>query len=90
MVDEEKVRYSNLEMRILKNIPEDGTKISTIELVNRCYTDENRPRNARASILHVTNVLKLKVDDNKEDFKICKSERAGAQPIYFWRKPRRK
>ena len=82
-----KVKYSNMERKILSFIPENGEKISTLDLVAKVYEGE-QPRNARQSILDCANKLIDKSDDNEEDWEIFKSKPRGSQPSYFWREKR--
>jgi hypothetical protein len=85
-----KIRYSDLETRILELIPKNGSKISTIELTNRVYRPGEAPFNARQTVLHGLNRLILKSDENEEPWEIFKSKRRGSQPAYFWREPRKR
>jgi hypothetical protein len=80
-----KIRYSDLETRILELIPKNGVKISTIEITNRVYRPGEAPFNARQTVLHGLNRLILKSDENEEPWEIFKSKRRGSQPAYFWR-----
>lgn len=89
MYNRQKVLYSPLELRILENIPTDGSMISTVELAIRCYPPDGAPRNARQSILDSANKLISKSDENKEKWEIFKSKSRGSQPIYFWREKRK-
>jgi hypothetical protein len=90
MEDHEKIPYSPLELRVLKNIPKDGKKISTIALTNLCYSPSKKPLNARNSILDTTNKLIAKSDLNEEEWEIFKSKQKGAQPVYFWIEQRKR
>lgn len=80
-----KVKYSPLEKKILDAIPEDGSHINTLELMGKVYGPGEAPRFARQSILHTTNQLIAKSDENEEEWEIFKS---SSKPAYFWRKPR--
>ena len=84
-----KVQYSRLESSILSQIPKDGSKISTLELVNRVYPSGKIPRSARQSIMDAANKLISKSDDNEEEWEIFKSKPRGSQPAYFWIEPRK-
>lgn len=86
----QKITYSPLEIKILENIPEDGSRISTLELVVKVYDRNKTPRNARNSILDSANNLIQKSDDNNEDWEIFKSKPRGSQPSYFWKEKRKK
>jgi hypothetical protein len=85
-----KIKYSPLEQRILDYIPEDGSKINTIELTNRVYKPGEAPMSARQTILHSANKLILKSDENEEPWEIFKSPPHGSQSVYFWREKRQK
>ena len=76
-----KVRYSPLEQRILEVLPKDGSRINTLEIMGRVYDPGEAPRNARQSILHTTNCLISKSDENEEPWEIFKS---NSKPAYFW------
>lgn len=90
MGNRQKVLYSPLELKILENIPTDGRRINTKELVSKCYPLDKVPRNARNSILDSANKLISKSDENMEHWEIFKSSQRGSQPIYFWREERKK
>jgi hypothetical protein len=83
-----KIRYSPLEEKINEYIPYDGTKINTIELTALVYKSGEAPLHARGTILHSTNRLILKSDENEEPWEIFKSTHKGSQPVYFWREER--
>ena len=80
-----KIGYSPLEQRILDLIPKDGSYINTLELAGKAYPYGEAPRNARQSVLHATNSLIAKSDENEEEWEIFKS---NSSPAYFWLKPR--
>jgi hypothetical protein len=86
----DKINYSPLETRILELIPEDGSKINTIELTNKVYKPGEAPLNARQTVLWSLNRLIFKSDENEEPWEIFKSKRKGSQPAYFWREPRKR
>ncbi len=79
--------YSPLESRLLNAIPNDGTMISTLDLVARAY-DNEVPFSARQSVLDAAGKLIRKVDLNLEPYEIVRSRPCGSQPIYFWKRPR--
>lgn len=83
------IDYAPLEWRILNAIPDDGTKISTVDLTLLVYVEET-PHNGRQSVLDSANKLVRKVDLNQEAFEIFRSKARGSMPIYFWKEPRRK
>jgi hypothetical protein len=87
---ESKIRYSDLEQSILDLIPEDGRKINTLEITGRVYKPGEAPINARQSVLHATNKLIMKSDENEEPWEIFKSRPRGSQPVYFWREVRKR
>jgi len=79
-----------MERKILNAIPEDGSKINTLEIVSKVYPIGGAPRNARQSVLDSANKLIQKSDDNDEDWELFKSKARGSQPIFFWREKRRR
>lgn len=84
------VSYSPLETKILNAIPEDGMKVSTLDLVALVYVDDARPRAARQSVLDAACKLIEKVDVNEERFEIFRSKARGPIPIWFWKEPRKR
>jgi hypothetical protein len=78
----EKVPYSPLEQRVLDAIPEDGSRINTLELAGRIYDFGAAPRYARQSALLAANSLIAKSDENKESWEILRS---NSSPVYFWK-----
>ena len=84
-------RYSPMELRVLDAIPKDGTKIHTLQLVDKIYNgnDEFTPSYARESILTCANALMKKSDEYNEPWEIFKSKPRGPQPIYWWREERK-
>jgi hypothetical protein len=80
----DKIRYSNLELRILELIPKDGRKISTTELTGQVYKPGEAPISDRQTVLHAANRLIYKSDENEEPWEIFKSTPRGSQPVYFW------
>lgn len=85
---DDKIKYSPLEQKILENIPEDGRRVSTIDLVHNVYPPGEAPRNARESILGGANSLIEKSDENQEPWELFKGKQRGNQPVYFWREVR--
>lgn len=79
--------YSPLESRLLSAIPDDGSMISTLDLVAAAY-DNEAPFAARQSVLDAAGKLIRKVDINEELFEIIRSKSCGSQPIYFWKRIR--
>lgn len=60
-------------------------KVDTNQLVERLYSKNDlAPIAARNSIIARLSYLQVKVDRNREPFKINKSKRAGPHPISFW------
>jgi hypothetical protein len=80
--------YSPLESRLLAAIPDDGTMISTIDLVSAAY-DHEAPLAARQSVLDAAGKLIRKIDFNEEPYEIMRSKPCGPMPIYFWKRPRK-
>lgn len=83
------IPYSPMEIRVLNSIPEDGTKINTLEITEIVYAGRRAPFRARQSVLDCTRSLIEKSDLNQESWEIFRSTHLGAQPIYFWREPRK-
>jgi hypothetical protein len=81
-------KYSSMELRILDAIPRDGTKISTLDLVDKVYDIGYAPMYARESVLTCANALLKKADEYNEPWEIFKSKPRGPQPIYWWRERR--
>ena len=79
-----KVRYSPTEQRILALLPEDGTKLSSDEIIDLHYGKRKRPFNARQTVIGALRTLIRKSVKNREPFRICKSERKGPHPMKFW------
>jgi hypothetical protein len=82
-------KYSPMELRILKAIPKDGRKVSTLQLVDDVYTSDEVPRYARESVLTCANALMKKADEYNESWEIFKSRPRGPQPIYWWSETRK-
>jgi hypothetical protein len=78
-----------MELRILNAIPKDGKKITTIQLVDIVYENDEAPRYARESILTCANALMQKADEYNEPWEIFKSRPRGPQPIYWWSEARK-
>jgi hypothetical protein len=83
-----RVKYSPMETRLWEMIPDDGRRISTIELIGLVYPAGEEPRYARQSILDCANALIEKSDENEEPLELFRSQAHGSQPIFFWKKPR--
>jgi hypothetical protein len=78
-----------MELKILEAIPEDGRKVTTLELVDKVYEINALPRYARESVLTCANALMTKADEYEEPWEIFKSRPRGPQPIYWWREKRK-
>jgi len=81
-------KYSPMERRILEAIPVDGSKVTTLQLVDKVYEDDEVPRYARESVLTCANALMQKADEYNEPWEIFKSRPKGPQPIFWWRESR--
>jgi hypothetical protein len=86
-LSEGNIRYSPSERRAFHAVPQDGTPINTLDIIERVYK-ENKPFHARQMILGVMTSLANKIDANHEAFMILKTKRAGPNPISFWLEPR--
>jgi hypothetical protein len=84
-----RLRYSESERRLLELIPTDGKVITTKELTEKRYADEQTPFNGGAIVLAILSHLMRKVDYNKEDFRIIKSKRNGPRPLDVWTEKRK-
>jgi hypothetical protein len=84
----DKKAYSPQELKILECLPDDGTKVSTLELVAKVYNGR-APLTARQSVLDSCNKLIIKVDLNLEPYEIFRAKPRGPMPIYFWKEPRK-
>jgi hypothetical protein len=85
MGNRQKVLYSRLELLILENIPTDGAKITTNDLVRVCYEANDIPVSARQSIIGGVNKINQKLKINEENWEILRNEARGPRPISFWR-----
>lgn len=84
-----KIKYSELELKILGLIPDDGTRVNTLEIVSKVY--DNPPKSARQSVLVSLRRLIDKSNKNEEEWEIFRSSRKrGSNPIYFWSMKREK
>ena len=86
------IAYSEAEQKLLDLIPTNGRKITTEELTNKRYTEEEMPFNGQAIVRATLAQLMRKVDANRESFRIRKGKRRGPMPSEVWaerRIPRR-
>jgi hypothetical protein len=84
-----KIKYSDSEQRLLDLIPLNGTSITTEQLAEKRYANEEVPFNSRAIVNATLTQLMRKVDRNKENFKIRKGKRRGPMPSEVWVEKRR-
>jgi hypothetical protein len=78
-----KIRYSPTEQSVLAILPDDGTKLTSDQIMDSHY-GRRKPLNARKIIIGVMRSLIIKSNRNKETFRICKSARKGPHPMKFW------
>jgi hypothetical protein len=76
-------RYSPLEQRIFALLPRDGSKVSTEWLAHKIY-GKRIPMHGRVTITGTLRALVQKAEQNKEPFRICRSEAAGPYPLEVW------
>lgn len=84
----ERVSYSPSEQRILALLPEGGDRIDTKFLLTKLYGAEH-PFNARQSIVGTISSLIKKVEINREDFAVRKTDMRGPIPMSIWKEKRR-
>jgi len=78
-------RFSPSEVRLLNLLPQDGTKIDTLELTRKFYSDrEAIPVYARITIGGLIRALVDKTYDFRRGFRVMRSERQGPKPILIW------
>ena len=83
MASTAKVKYSELEQRLLNLVPRNGDKISTPDLIAKFY-GRSVPFNGRAIIGGMMRTIIRKSLHNKEPWKILKTPRSGPKPISYW------
>lgn len=67
-----KVKYSPQEERLLRLLPTGDKRIISKDMVEKFYTDDNRPYHDYDSLMKVMRGLRKKVEYNKEPFKVIK------------------
>jgi hypothetical protein len=78
-------RFSQSEIKLLNLLPQDGTKINTLELTKKFYSDRQvLPEYARIAIGGLIRALVDKTYDFKRGFRVMRSERQGPKPILIW------
>jgi hypothetical protein len=78
-------RFSQSEIKLLNLLPQDGTKINTLELTKKFYSDRRvLPEYARIAIGGLIRALVDKTYDFKRGFRVMRSERQGPKPILVW------
>jgi hypothetical protein len=78
-------RFSPSEIKLLTLLPQDGTKINTLELTKKFYSDRKTlPEYARIAIGGLIRALVDKTYDFKRGFRVMRSERQGPKPILIW------
>lgn len=85
-----KVKYSPTETQLLRLLPKGGRHISSEELAKKLYRYNVSPFYARNVIVGMMRTLIIKVQKNKEPFRILKTERAGPTPTQYWIQEKRK
>jgi hypothetical protein len=88
--DEDNLKYSLAEQKLLDLIPTDGSIITTEELAKKRYAREEVPFNSVAIVRATLSNLMRKVDRNKESFRIRKGKRRGPYAQEVWAEKRRR
>jgi len=78
-----KIEYSPTEKSLLDLLPPGGKAISSEELVDRHYSGDEKPFNARQSIVTTMTSLIKKVEHNREPYRIIKAKRSGPYPMEY-------
>jgi hypothetical protein len=88
---QKKQRFSPSEVRLLYLLPQDGTKVDTVELTKRFYADRAEvPEYARIAIGGLIRSIVAKTGNDPEtgrprtSFKVLRSKRQGPRPIQVW------
>jgi hypothetical protein len=84
------VKYSPTEKMLFSFLPQDGTKITTDDLVKKRKRrspkskpwDIENPRNAICTTMHYG--LIRKIIENNENFRVIKSDKLGPYPTEYW------
>jgi hypothetical protein len=77
------LRLTDRQKRLLALLPEDGSRITSRELLNSYFGDEP-PLHARPIIIDRMNGIARKLDHMSSPIRIGKSKRAGPRPVEFW------
>jgi hypothetical protein len=75
-------KYSKGEQKVFECL--NGKETSTTEILNHFYRGTKRPINGRKIIISVLRSLQVKIDWNKEPFRLASSKRRGPHPISVW------
>lgn len=79
-----KIRYSEGEQKLLDLIPLNGSIVTTAQLVEKRYANEDVPFNSHSIVNTTLTQLMRKVDRNRENFRIRKGKRRGPMPSEVW------
>ena len=78
-------KYTPNEQKLLALLEElGGTPTDSSIIVKRHFARRKAPRFARQSVVSVLNALVIKVQRNRETFRIHKTKRSGPHPIKYW------
>lgn len=77
------VGYSPTEGKLLSILLKQKKPISSLRLCELLYDEEERPWHAQGGVISAMRSLCRKVEHNREDFTIERSERRGPHPIEF-------
>lgn len=79
------MKYSPSEQRMLKLLPRNGRKLTSVELVEKFYNGSGEaPYHARNIVITVLRSLRRKTAHNKEEFRVASTPRSGPIPMSFW------
>jgi hypothetical protein len=84
-----KEKYSPAEQKLFRLLPKNGNAIDSGKLMDKFYGGDEMPVHGRTAMNVSLKRLMLKVQRNKEAFRIVRSERQGQQPIQWQVRPRR-
>lgn len=82
--------YSPMEKKIIDFLSsfKAGTKVTTLQIVDAVYEKGAVPITARQSVTSVMNVLVRKIAENREPYRIVRSEASGPRPLQYWKETR--
>jgi hypothetical protein len=79
------IPYSKGEMMLFKMLPKDGSRITSEQLASakqkKSEFEITYPRNSIASTMKS---LMMKIEKNREPFRVVKTQQRGPHPTQFW------